>query len=218
MKISLVHPSKGRPQMAIDTANKWLNRAKNRKNIEYIFSLDTDDTTLFDYVELINDSKGLRLTINENICLVEAANNGVSKSTGDLIVLVSDDFDCPEGWDESLTELITDNNYPCAILIDDGICTAGDILSLPIINRALYERLGYIYHPDFFSLFADNALLEVAKKLNCLIDARYLLFQHLHYTVGLSKNDATYQHENSTYAYEMGKIAIEKLRLRNYDL
>ena len=103
------------------------------------------------------------------------------------------------------------------ILVNDGI-SDGDIMSLPILSKKLYERIGYIYHPDFFSLFADNALLDVVKKLDCLIDCRHLLFEHMHYIVGKSKIDETYQRENSGYAYTNGKIVYDKLKARNYDL
>ena len=220
MKISLVHPSKGRPEMAINTMKNWVNKSINPQNIEYIFSLDLDDDRLLDYSEQLKYvAIPYQTTVNDNSCLVEAANIGVKQCKGDLIILVSDDFDCPVEWDIDLIRLLPrDASKPKAILVDDGICLTGDILSLPIINRAMYERLGYIYHPDFFSLFADNALLEVAKKLNGLIDARHLLFQHKHYINGMAEEDATYKHENSKEAYQIGKIAIEALRLRNYDL
>ncbi len=103
------------------------------------------------------------------------------------------------------------------ILVNDGI-SDGDIMSLPIMSKSLYERIGYIYHPEFFSLFADNALLDVVKKLDCLIDCRHLLFEHMHYIVGKAPKDATYERENSHYAYTNGKMIYDKLKKRGYDL
>ena len=219
-KISIIHPSRGRPDMAIETMVNWMRKAVNPSQIEYIFSFDSDDETLLDYTYNLGKTNYPFLhTVNDNTCLVEAANKGASKATGDLLILLSDDFDCPNRWDELLYGVIgTDASKPKAILINDGICEAGDILSLPIINRTLYDKLGYIYHPSFFSLFADNALLEVSERLGALINARHIIFQHKHYTVGLSQEDETYRHENSSTAYNIGKSAIEKLRLNNYGL
>ena len=80
---------------------------------------------------------------------------------------------------------------------DDGLQKT--LVTLPIMDRKYYERFGYVYHPDYSHMFADQELTAVA-----IMTGKYvklpLLFEHLHYSTGKtpkdvinSKNDSTWQ-------------------------
>lgn len=215
MKWSIIHPSRKRCARAYEAALDCItNFDDSIDTIEYIVSIDDDDDQIECYKQWCIPN-GIILISNKNRSLVDACNNAAKIATGDCFLVLSDDFLTPPRWNEKLKERIDRDMY--GILVNDGI-SDGDIMSLPIMSKTLYERIGYIYHPEFFSLFADNALLDVVKKLECLIDCRHLLFEHMHYIVGKSKIDETYQRENSNYAYTNGKLVYDKLKARNYDL
>lgn len=217
MKFSIIHPSRNRIQRAKKAIATVINNFNfDNDKLEYIVSIDDDDKYQKEYLEFCTENN-LLLTVNNNRSMVDATNIGAKLCTGDIIILVSDDFDLPLNWNIKLKNKITEINSMYAILVNDGISN-GDILSIPILSKQLYDKLGYIYHPEFFSLFADNALLDVCKKLNCLIEARDILFQHNHYINGKAIFDETYQKENSKYAYEFGKLTYQKLKDRNFDL
>lgn len=219
MKFTIVHPSRTRCEIARQAAHRCIERfdISQGDTLEYILSLDNDDHYVSCYQQWA-DEYGIHLIVNNNRSLVDACNNGALISTGDCLIVLSDDFETPQNWNTLLKEKIGNKDF-YGILIDDGISAQSmSIMSLPIVSRKLYQRLGYLYHPDFFSLYADNALLDVCVKLDCLIDARDLLFQHHHYSVGLSKHDATYARENSRDAHSIGVRAYEALKARNYDL
>jgi hypothetical protein len=42
-KISVCHPTRGRPQQAAETRKKWLEAAKDPQSVEYIFGFSEDD-------------------------------------------------------------------------------------------------------------------------------------------------------------------------------
>lgn len=218
MKFSIIHPSRNRIQRAKKAIATVINNFdfSNGDKLEYIVSIDDDDKFQNEYLQFCTENN-LTLTVNNNRSMVDATNIGAKLATGDCIILVSDDFELPNNWNILLKDKINTESELYAILVNDGI-SKGDILSIPILSKALYDKLGYIYHPEFFSLFADNALLDVCKKLNCLIDARDILFQHHHYINGKAIFDETYQKENSKYAYEYGKLVYKKLKERNFDL
>src|SRR5690606_19913049 len=92
--ISLIHPSRGRPQRAFDTMNKWIDRAGAR--VEYILSLDEDDPTLSEYQRLFNCQK--RMLIDKITSVHEATNVAAKYTPGNILLYLSDDFDCFEGW------------------------------------------------------------------------------------------------------------------------
>ena len=55
------------------------------------------------------------------------------------------------------------------------------IMVMPILSRARYERLGYVFYPEYESMFADNEFCEHAQQDGVVIDARHLMFPHKHY-------------------------------------
>jgi len=219
MNFSIIHPSRERCGRAREAIIHWLDNFSGTNSLEYILSIDSDDEQRQCYIELCQEFN-IRLIINNNRSLVDAANNGCELATGDCFVLVSDDFGCPLNWDvllEAKIELSGLETY--GVLINDGITGVDtQIMSLPIISKTLYQKIGYIYHPEFFSLWADNALLDVVNLLKCKIHATDLIFEHHHYSVGKSKKDHTYERENSKAAYNIGRSTYERLKERNYDL
>ena len=98
--ITIIHPSRSRPAMAFQTKNKWMSNALRPSEIEYILSVDNDDPQLQDYNTEFKYSGDVTIRYNNNNSAMQAINVVAPDSKGNLIVVVSDDFDCFEGWDE----------------------------------------------------------------------------------------------------------------------
>lgn len=193
MRFSLIHPSRQRLVLAEAAVRRWLNHASGRHPLEYFLSVDEDDADLAGYRDL-SIRLGVRLVVGTNRSLVDAVNRAAALSTGDMLIVVSDDFDCPIAWDESLAGIAAARR-DIAIQVHDG--NDAKRLTLPIVGRALYERLGYLYYPGYFSMFADDDLTSVARRLGALVDAHHLRFPHLHYSFGLAPVDPTYARQNA---------------------
>ena len=222
MKISLLHPSRNRAVKAHATFQNWLFNASGENLYEYIISIDNDDSQLSEYRRRFS---GCTIIENNNRSLVDAVNNAAKLATGDIIIVMSDDFDCVKDWDILLCEYIEANNLTgeYAIQVDDGYSFGKDgddanLLTIPIISIELWLRLKYIYHPSYFSMFADNDIFEVCKTLNCLYIAPHIKFQHNHYTIGKSNKDDTYDRQNSMVAWTQGNANLKQRKARNYDL
>lgn len=206
--ISLIHPSRGRPEMAYNAYLEWLNNADD--DFEYIISLDHSDITQSQY--FIKDFPANCIRIGNNRSIVDAVNGATLISTGDIIVVMSDDFGCPKNWN-SLIESRMDAEKMGLLHVNDTIQQS--VVTLPILTRKLYQRLGYVYYHRYFSMFADNDLTESAKLLDAYIPALDLTFQHRHWVNGLNKRDATYNRENSDHAYQMGqKLFNQRVKQR----
>lgn len=97
------------------------------------------------------------------------------------------------------------------------------ILVLPILSRARYERLGYVFFPEYESMYADNDFCSQARQDGVIIDARELpVFPHRHPLFDLSvrkpgvpwqETDAAYKAQNSPEASRHG-AAIFRWRQR----
>jgi hypothetical protein len=197
MKITIIHPSRARAAIANKVRTEWLNKADGV--IEYIFSLDNDDIqgTLYEG----------NCIYNNNRSAIDAINKAAEIATGDLFVVVSDDFDCPKHWDSLLIQALQGKSDYC-VKTQDGLQPT--LMTLPIMDRVYYERFGYIYHPDYFHMFVDQEMTAVAHMLGRVITLP-LLFPHNHYTTGKFKKDAVTLRNNATWQ-QGEKLFNERLK------
>lgn len=237
MSITLVHPSRGRAVKAHMTFQiNWKGKAVD-KNFQHILSIDSDDSQIESYKTFFKESE---ILINDNRNLIEAVNRAIPYIKGDLVVVVSDDFDCPEKWDEEIIvatyRLKFDNpaylkeseegivfipeNYPhvltdYAICINDGITFGRKCMTLPILSKSLIDKLGYIYFPGYTGMFADDDLYAVCEKLGVLI-TKDILFPHNHWVNGKAERDATYNRHNTDESWKHGKKLFEARKAKGF--
>lgn len=143
--ISLIHPSRSRAEIASRQSRSWLLAAG--EPIDYILSIDTDDPQLAQYDGYFQSR---RFICNGNRSAIDAINNAAKQATGDIIVVMSDDFDCPPQWATALLRL-TEGKTDWIAKTPDGI--QNWIITLPIMDRAYYNRFGYVYYPEYKHMF-----------------------------------------------------------------
>ena len=203
---------------------EWMKKSKNPFDVEYIMSLDDNDSTIMEYMhgcqanifgKFVLDTGGSRNAI-------QAMNRGATQisSTTELIIGVADDMGCPKFWDVELMKLLDgiDNFKELKyIAVSDGLTPIGETAQYAIMNRAFYNRVGFIQCPEYQSLWADNDLYECGKILG-MIQAPKLVFEHRHYSRGLTPWDNTYWRNNNIEAYELGKRIFDERKKRHFDL
>ena len=191
--ISLIHPSRSRPQKSFETISKWVERSFH-KNFEVIRSLDIDDPDLKKYEP--GRLGTYRAIVNENKSAIEAINKAARVAHGDILIVVSDDTDCPPMWDQIILSA-TEGKKDFVLKTFDGIQKR--IVTMPIMDRAYYNRFGYIYHPIYRHSWADTELTDVAEKLGRLIVRNDIKFPHLHPEVTKEPKDALYLRNDKTH-------------------
>lgn len=208
MNISVIHPSRGRPQMAFETFMRWHKRACDR-SFQYLLSIDESDPCKSTYKEIWNNTS---LLISENKSAIEAINNAAKLATGDLLVVISDDFDCPDHWDNLLLQFLEEKK-DFIVKTRDGIQRT--LITLPIMDRCYYNRFGYIYHPDYLHMHCDEEMTIVAHMLGRVIDLP-LFFPHNHYTTGKMEMDAVNIRNNATWAH--GQATLDRHAKNNFGI
>lgn len=216
--VTIIHPSRSRPQLAMATAKKWIERVGlPQEEFEYVMSLDSDDPKIFGY-SIKMQCLNYTTLINKNKSAIEAINVAAAfyakhrGKPGDFMIVISDDFDCPEDWGASLKKSIgneTDRVYKTNDGIQDWIIT------MPIMGWDYYNRFGYIYHPSYKHMFCDTELTCVAEMTvgwSQLIGTP-VTFKHLCESIPKDylnkRNDAT---------FEEGKRNFIERKKRNFDL
>lgn len=222
--ISLIHPSRGRVSEAFKAGSKWIRDAG--EPVEYILSIDYDDPHKGLYQAkflgngLVCDRSGVGVGAwrhdgileSGNRSAVDAINNAAKHSTSDIIVVMSDDFDCPPQWATALLRL-TEGKTDWIAKTPDGIQKW--IITLPIMDRTYYNRFGYIYYPEYRHMFCDTEMTCVGDLLQKTIKLD-IPFKHNHYSTGASKKDPVSERADSTWG-QGEALFIERAR-KNFDL
>jgi len=191
--------------MAGMTRNQWMLHADNPGNIEYILSLDLDDPDRKKYRN--QDGK---ILLNSNTSAIAAINYAAYYATGDLLIVVSDDFDCPPHWDTLLLDHLK-GKEDFIVKTPDGIQKT--LITLPIMDRTYYKRFGYVYYPGYKHMFCDQEMTAVGHMLGRVINIP-LLFEHKHYSVGKMKKDAINKKNDATW--DQGKRLFHERLKTNF--
>jgi hypothetical protein len=211
MKISLLHATRGTPDRANATRESWLSRAYDRSMIEHFWAIQAGDTTSTaldpDSIVAVTDDPPAWASSS-----VANWNAAAALATGDLLVVIADDLTPPIGWDETLRVFLGNPNTASTqfcVYVPDQLSNDG-LLRHPIMSRALYQRRGYIFDPEYYGVFCDNDLTtwcQFNRVPVYRIDPQRLQFYHDHDMTGNSVTAL----QNRKEAYDWGyAIYMEK--------
>lgn len=209
--ISIIHPSRGRPHKSFATIKKWVERI-GVTDFEVIIAIDATDPESGKYQELylMNASFAATLTIGDHQSAVQAINYAAKIAQGNIMVVVSDDTDCPLNWGKRLLHAIGDAK-DFVVKTNDGIQKT--MVTMPIFDKLYYYRDGYVYNPIYDHLWADREYSDIAYKRKRVIKKMGLKFPHNHYSRNGGQADETTLKNEISYA--SGKrIYLERQKMK----
>lgn len=229
IRVAVIHPSFGRPKLAFECMREWMRKCNNPFGVEYFLALDDNDPSLMEYMHgcQANIFGKFTIDVGNSRTGIQAMNRAVKQisPTTELIVVSADDMGCPKFWDAELLDVLskfTQDNFkePIYIMVSDGMTPTdeGDGPKYALMNRAFYERVGFLQCPEYNSMYADNDLYECAIRLNAVHRVPDLVFEHRHHSRGLTPWDDTYWRTNNLEALEQGRKVFEDRKRRNFDL
>ena len=216
MRILLKCPTRSRPQKVIQTLASYVKLANHPEQLGVAISCDEDDTSMNrnlvqeELLRILNPVAWKRIFFSANKNKIEACNADMNEIEWewDIVVLVSDDM-IPQvqGYDDVIRNHML-SRFPDTngiLWFNDG--TQGDKLNtLCVFGRTMYNSFGYIYHPDYKSLFCDNELTNLCKgelASQCLY-VPYCIIRHEHPGTGYTQNmDALYSHNQQFWSQDM---------------
>lgn len=200
MTILVKYPTRQRPSLFLSTLVKYMDTAVYQHR--YLITIDRNDRTMLPLIDTLNKYPGVEVDIAEPRGKVAAINSGIPATGWDVLVLASDDhIPVQQGWD---TQVVKDfkelapNGEPRMLWYKDirnpGICF------MPVMNRAAYDLTGYIYHPDYVSLWCDNEQTEVMTANGVMLQVDRELWRNESPDWGGSqKRDSLYRMNNSLF-------------------
>lgn len=222
---SLLHTS-ARPDQWQKIFRSWLDNCSAPDLVEYVLVVDERwgfSTDHQDYLGILRPQDKLIFNTKRR-CYVDGVNTAAKRSTGKILIVIADDQYCPSLWDQRLLELSTagirTRSDEFVVEVNTGTPMEHDrgIMVMPILSRKRYERYGYVFYPEYESMYADNDFCALARRDGCVIDMRdRTIFPHKHFLTDQSVTiDEQYKEQMRPEAFARGRALFEARKANDF--
>ena len=200
MNILVQFPTYGRPHRFLDVLDKYVSMSSAENDFFFNINCDSADLTMTgkDTQNAITDILMTCDNVSADINFegftekISAINNNIDdvEFDWDIVIVASDDM-VPrvDGWDLEITDAMQEYypNLDGCVHFNDG-STNGNLITFSILGRKLYETFGYIYHPDYKSLYCDDEFTQVVRGMGKETYIDKVIVSHEHYSIEGSAN------------------------------
>jgi len=202
MKILLQFPTLGRPYKFIDVLERYLKLSSKKHFLHFNINCDkydpsmNNEKTIEKIRDLIKQTQNTHCVIHfdEDTNKISAINSHVSEQDFDIVICLSDDM-VPqvENWDDIISSKMQENfpDTDGCLHFNDGN-QGNKLITLSIMGKKLYDYFGYIYHPDYKSLYCDDEFTQEVYKINKVKYIDQVIISHEHYSVEGTINHGDY--------------------------
>ncbi len=204
-----------RPSYIQKVVDEWRSKAADPDQVEIVIAVDGGNKACINVARSI---EGAVVVIQPEAPFncVRGWNAAADKTTGDVIIAIADDFTPPMHWDAQLKNLpVTDwINGEHIVHVEDGY--VHNIAVLSILTRKRFERYGYLFYPRYESMFVDTEFTEVAYRDGVVIQAKHLLFEHVHPDAGKRVRDEHDNNHSSRARWQRGEMLFNLRKASNF--
>jgi hypothetical protein len=172
-----------RSEMMKETYKIWLDKAVNPENIKFKFAVNTEEQRkeLSEFEDVIITNQKHIGTVYPTYLMTTSLNI----NDDDIVIMASDDFYPPQGWDEYLINKLK-GKCGC-YFVNDGYQAPGNdsiktSITIPIMTFSCLKQLNQmLYSLDYFHYYGDTELYNNLNDLGLLIDERRteeMTFEH----------------------------------------
>lgn len=210
MRLVIKFPTRNRPKKFKDVFTKYREYLSGKHQVHFIITMDLDDATMNNpeiKTWLDEQSKLISLEYHygNSKTKIEAVNANLENVEGDVLLLASDDMiPVQQGYDDVIAEAysLIFPDYYGAIKFWDGLRHPEDpLMTLSVMGVKLFKEYGYIYHPDYKSVFCDNEQSAVLMKRGLLGLCYKCIIKH----AWSKKFDSLHDRNESKEMYEVDK-------------
>lgn len=223
MKISILTPTRGRPDLFERFYKSVLDNVTNHEVIVYGL-VDENDTTKDSYTEQFNVRIYTRPEGTVSLGWNYLANRASIDST-DIMIMGNDDVVYrTHGWDKILVDKVT--QYPdqiyCAWFED--LINGPTHCAFPIVSAKWYNILGYFAPTCFNFGYNDTWVFDIAQRVGRTLFISEVVAEHMHVTTGKQAPDDTWnrnrnQERGNLYAKDQVIFGVtQEVRQRHADL
>jgi hypothetical protein len=206
--VLVIVPTRGRPDSSVEFHKEFL--AKSMIS-DLMFAIDDDDADSYPIIE------GVLYEINPRMGMNGTLNYVATKYADKYkyIAFMGDDHRIRTfGWDIVMTEKIGSL----------GVAYGNDLIqgqALPtavIMSSKIIKAIGYMAPPKQKHMYLDNFWLDLGTRLNAIHYLEDVIIEHLHFSVGKSDMDSSYQETNDSAIYNADKVAYDEYLSTQMDI
>ena len=225
MKILAQFPTFARPEKFLHCLRSYIDKTSGRHQIFFNINCDADDESMNNQ-ETVNKIQeifqtptrspemkwhdnfcGGEIHFDDNTTKISSINTHIDREF-DIVIVISDDM-IPQvnHWDDEIVTAMMEH-YPDldgCISFDDGYTDKNSLVTFSILGRKLYEHFGYIYHPDYKSLYCDDEFTQAVTKLNKITYIDKMIIKHEHYAEEGNSNSGDYDKAAEKTLYFAGR-------------
>jgi hypothetical protein len=206
--VLVIVPTRGRPDSSVEFHKEFL--AKSMIS-DLMFAIDEDDADSYPRID------GVLYEVNPRMGMNGTLNYVATKYADEYkyIAFMGDDHRIRTfGWDIVMTEKIGSL----------GVAYGNDLIqgqALPtavIMSSKIVKAIGYMAPPKQKHMYLDNFWLDLGTRLNAIHYLEDVIIEHLHFSVGKSDMDSSYQETNDSAIYNADKVAYDEYLLTQMDI
>ena len=186
-KLVIKFPTRNRPEKFKDVFSKYLTFLSGRHDVQFIITMDADDATMNnddikEWLTTRSKNANIKWFYGNSKTKIEACNADLEGVDGDVLMLASDDMvPVQMGYDDIVFKVF-DRSYPDfdgAVKFWDGLRAKEDsLMTLTVMGIPLYKKFGYIYNPEYKSLYCDDEQSRVCNAIGKLVRCDLCIIQH----------------------------------------
>ena len=193
MKLLIQFPTLARPEKFLKCLDKYVDMASTRHQLFFNVNCDADDLSMnssgtkrmiADIIYGYHYTDG-QINFDKNTEKISAINSHIDDCyfDFDIVICASDDMiPLEHGWDDEIASAMTEHfpDLDGCTHFNDGY-THNKLITFSILGRKLYEHFGYVYHPDYKSLYCDNEFTQEVIRLGKAAYINKVIIRHEHY-------------------------------------
>ena len=172
-----------------------------------------------DVEDIFNTFKNVKVIYGTSNSKIHAVNRDIELvNDWDIVLLASDDMTPKvKGYDNiirnKMKELYSDTDG--ILWFNDGHM-GNKLNTLCILGKKYYDRFGYIYHPEYKSVWSDNEFMLVGNILGKQTYFEQVIIEHEHPDWGYGSRDEI--HQNNSKNENQDKLLFTKRKDNNFYL
>ena len=217
-------PTRNRPEKFKAVFSRYLTFLSGRHNVQFIITMDTNDETMNndsikEWLSTRAKNANIKWFYGDSKTKIEACNANMEEVDGDVLLLASDDMvPMQMGYDDVIFKAFAQSasDFYGAVKFWDGLRPKDDLLmTLTVMGFPLYREFGYIYNPEYVSLYCDDEQTQVCAAIGKLAKCDACIIQHQWTSEPF---DALHARNENREMYNVDRETYERRKANKFDM
>lgn len=200
------YPSRNRPTRFFEGLDTIINNTADKDYFHVACTLDLDDLSMNNegVINKIESYPNTSIQWGESISKIDAVNRSMPDYDWDIIVNMSDDMRFNlYGFDQCI-RIDMNAHFPNF----DGLLHYPDqdakdwLATMYIAGKNFYNKFGFIYDPQFKSLWCDNLVMKTAQHMGKYKYCGYQINVHLNPAYGHLEKDSMFLEQQGHWGHD----------------